>query len=376
MGKRFSFGELNPNISSRTGQTIDPQRFSAQHIQQKLIEQFTEPSGFKTIQGPLRGIVLRIEPPSFVDSMGGYFGLGGTEQERLVRIKVRIPELHPLPDPDVYGPEGPDGIISLYPTFVAIDTTIGTPGVGEIVYVDYKDRENLEDPTYYGPVFVKPILGAINEVKSSVQTKASSLFDSGISAAGSLFGKAADSLSNWMAPPTNTNEMPTAIVPNTTTETPKVSNTQIFSTHPVVGSIRSKFGSRTNPINGKSNTNHNGVDYGCPTGTPVVSIGEGVVESVSFDDRNGNYVVISGIGIHEGYSWSYAHLSKVTVKKTTTNSKKVKEKTKVKTGEKIGLSGATGQVTGPHLHFVIRNTPKDGARVAVDPLPLLPTRAS
>jgi len=138
----------------------------------------------------LRGIVLRIEQASQDNLFGDYSGLDDSVKEPLVKIKVRIPELHPYPEPDIYGPEGDDGTISLYPTFVAINANIPTPAVGEIVYVDYGDRANLEDPKYFGPIFNKPVFGGVNIIKTA--SRLTSLFD-GI----------ANSLSDSLSPPTN-----------------------------------------------------------------------------------------------------------------------------------------------------------------------------
>ena len=137
------------------------------------------PTGFQDMPGPLRGIVLRVEEPSSNNALGQYHGKSDVSKPFLVNIKVRIPEIHPFPEPDVYGPEGDAGIISLYPTFVAINCDLPTPAVGDIVYVDYGDRKNLEDPKYFGTLFNQPIFGGTNILPGGV-AKASSFFDSPI----------------------------------------------------------------------------------------------------------------------------------------------------------------------------------------------------
>lgn len=204
---KFQYGELNPNIVARSGHELDPARFSAYHVQQKVIEDYLLPKGFKTIQGPLRGIVLRDETPSAQNAFGEYRGANNTVKKPLVRIKVRIPELHPFPDPLIYGREGDDSIISLYPTFVAVSEDLSTPADGEIVYVDYGDRENLEDPRYYGRIFNTPIFGGTNQTTDKIEPKVD------------LFDKALGSLKDFLAPPTSKTDEPTTIVPN---ETPKI----------------------------------------------------------------------------------------------------------------------------------------------------------
>lgn len=201
---KFEFGELNPNIVARSGHQLDPARFSAYHVQQKLIEGYLHPTGFKTLQGPLRGIVLRIENPSSISSFGEYLGSTEVVKPPLVRVKVRIPELHPFPEPQVYGKEGDDSIISLYPTFVAVSADIPTPAEGEIVYVDYGDRDNLEDPRFYGSVFNNPVFGGTNQTVETPIKKAS------------LFNKVSNSLGSlkdFLSPPSQ-NKDPIPQVPN------------------------------------------------------------------------------------------------------------------------------------------------------------------
>mgnify|MGYP002135164293 CR=1 FL=1 len=86
---------------------------------------------------------------------------------------------------------------------------------------------------------------------------------------------------------------------------------------------------------------HLGVDYAAPQGTPVRNVGMGVVESAGTMGGYGNAVVIKH---NNGHSTVYAHLSKMLVKRGQS----------VAQGQSIGLVGATGWATGPHLHFEFR----------------------
>jgi len=86
---------------------------------------------------------------------------------------------------------------------------------------------------------------------------------------------------------------------------------------------------------------HLGVDYAAPSGTPVRSIGTGVVESAGNIGGYGNAVVVKH---HNGHSTVYAHLSQILVKRGQS----------VAQGQSIGKVGATGWATGPHLHFEFR----------------------
>lgn len=93
-----------------------------------------------------------------------------------------------------------------------------------------------------------------------------------------------------------------------------------------------------------------GTDYPCATGTKIVAVMDGIVVRANFLSSNGNNIKIQ----HADKSISYyLHLSKF----------KVKKGQKVTQGQLIGLSGNTGNSTGPHLHFSLAN-PKG---VLVDP---------
>lgn len=111
---------------------------------------------------------------------------------------------------------------------------------------------------------------------------------------------------------------------------------------------------------------HNGTDYGAPTGTPVWAAGDGTVIEAGYGAANGNYIFIKH-GNH--IVTRYLHLSK----------KKVKRGDRVRQGQTIGLVGATGLATGPHLHyeFLVNGRHRDPRRVDLpeaEPLPadLLP----
>ncbi|WP_371600339.1 peptidoglycan DD-metalloendopeptidase family protein [Streptomyces sp. NBC_00564] len=101
---------------------------------------------------------------------------------------------------------------------------------------------------------------------------------------------------------------------------------------------------------------HTGVDFVVPTGTTIKSIAAGTVVSAGWGGAYGNQVVIQHA---DGQYSQYAHMSSLSVSAGQT----------VTEGQQIGLSGATGNVTGPHLHFEIRTTPDYGSDV--DPVAYL-----
>ncbi|MFC9126375.1 peptidoglycan DD-metalloendopeptidase family protein [Streptomyces sp. NPDC057099] len=101
---------------------------------------------------------------------------------------------------------------------------------------------------------------------------------------------------------------------------------------------------------------HTGVDFVVPTGTSLKAVGAGTVVSAGWGGAYGNQVVIQ---LEDGKYAQYAHLSQLSVSAGQT----------VTAGQQIGLSGATGNVTGPHLHFEIRTSPDYGSDV--DPVAYL-----
>ncbi len=105
------------------------------------------------------------------------------------------------------------------------------------------------------------------------------------------------------------------------------------------GRLSSGFGKRPRPKRGAS-TNHKGVDWATPTGTAVYASCGGTVARAGWGSGYG-YVVYIDHG--DGCQTRYAHLSKVLVSAGQS----------VRQGDKIALSGNTGNSTGPHLHFEI-----------------------
>lgn len=101
---------------------------------------------------------------------------------------------------------------------------------------------------------------------------------------------------------------------------------------------------------------HTGVDFVAPTGTALKAVGAGTVVSAGWGGAYGNQVVIK---LADGYYAQYAHLSSISVSAGQS----------VSGGQQIGLSGATGNVTGPHLHFEMRTSPSYGSDL--DPLAYL-----
>jgi hypothetical protein len=109
---------------------------------------------------------------------------------------------------------------------------------------------------------------------------------------------------------------------------------------PVPAQATDSFGTRR-MFNGKLASIHKGADFHAAAGTPVHASNDGIVVLARPLYFEGNCVIIDhGLGL---YTLSM-HFSRIDVK----------EGQHVKTGDQIGLSGATGRVTGPHLHWAVR----------------------
>ena len=106
---------------------------------------------------------------------------------------------------------------------------------------------------------------------------------------------------------------------------------------PVAGYTSSGFGYRLHPVEDIVKF-HYGTDYAVNSGTDILSFADGTVTEVNWDNGYGNYIRVSHDG---GWSTLYAHCSQTFVQAGQSITK----------GEKIALAGATGEVTGPHLHF-------------------------
>ncbi len=104
--------------------------------------------------------------------------------------------------------------------------------------------------------------------------------------------------------------------------------------------ISSGFSMRFHPIL-QTWRAHKGTDFAATTGTPARTVGDGVVEFAGVQNGYGNVVFIKH---HNNHETVYAHLSKINVQQGQTISQ----------GQTIGLVGATGWATGPHLHFEFR----------------------
>jgi len=109
---------------------------------------------------------------------------------------------------------------------------------------------------------------------------------------------------------------------------------------PVTGQIVSRFGDRSDPFSGEGGF-HAGVDITARMGTPVYAAADGIVQGAQYSGRYGRLITIDHGG---GVTTLYAHLSQF----------QVVAGEEIRRGQLIGYSGASGRVSGPHLHFEVR----------------------
>lgn len=152
------------------------------------------------------------------------------------------------------------------------------------------------------------------------------------------------------AKPKPTTPAPTPTTPAPKPTTPSTPSASYVS--PVDARVSQVYG---NPNSGYTLGYHTGVDFSAPQGTPVKAVSNGTVVA---SDTSSAYGINVQIRNADGTYSLYAHLSAKSVSVGQT----------VTAGQQIGNVGSTGNSSGPHLHFEIRNKPTFGAGNFLNPL--------
>lgn len=139
------------------------------------------------------------------------------------------------------------------------------------------------------------------------------------------------------------NKAPTKVEPKETVAIKNTGGKNTFSYPVATRKISSPFGNRFHPVL-RRYVMHTGIDLAAKY-IELRSSGSGTVSYAGYMGGYGKIIIIKHAN---GYETRYAHLHKIDVKKGST----------VKAGQRIGQTGATGRVTGPHLHFEVRQNGK------------------
>ena len=167
--KKYAWGDLNPISRPNSADRMNTVTSNWLKSANLLHEKHYESDVFQNT-GPYLGYVLRIEthardPNSFVRTAGEH-----GDQGQRVQIKVRIPEIHaPIPAPQ----DSEDHfVIEMHPTFTATDNNVFEPKIGELVWVDFQNKQTWEGPIFLGSVIQPPLSALMNNNLANSARKA------------------------------------------------------------------------------------------------------------------------------------------------------------------------------------------------------------
>lgn len=159
MTSKLKFGDANPADPTQTPSVLDPNHFSGIDNLKKSALEITQPKLLKKIIGPIKGVVIKVKTTpvgneankapnnSWLSSI-----FGDSSVPDLPIYYVRIPEFHShLPEPDDYA-NCPWSIAIMYPEFISMKEGIEKANPGDLVWVDFVDRENFSEPIFIGKI--------------------------------------------------------------------------------------------------------------------------------------------------------------------------------------------------------------------------------
>jgi len=162
---KIGYGTLNDVEQQDFGRILDPRNTSAFDIlRQVSIDSFRKTS--LSNSGHFKGIVLRVDINPLSNPINSWEQKINPRSRPRLSVKVRIPELHAcLLEPANYGSAAgaSNHIIDMYPTFVAVTDDIANdvPVPGDIVWVDFGNRNNMTEPQYWGIAYSYAQGGAV-----------------------------------------------------------------------------------------------------------------------------------------------------------------------------------------------------------------------
>ena len=173
---KFGFGQLNPVQKQTAGANYDPQTTNSVDVLKQVAADQFKPNSLDNIGG-FRAICLRVELLQQANSPNSWaanvFGNVGENPKPLLAVRARIPEMHSaLPDPlEIVAGAGTinQKSVDMHPVFIAADEGVSgdIPAPGDIINVDFGNRDNMSEGIYYGKVFDNPVTLSIQEGASS-----------------------------------------------------------------------------------------------------------------------------------------------------------------------------------------------------------------
>ena len=179
----YGFGVLNPIEDPNVYDEYDSTTTSGVTVLKNLTEKNYTTNTIKNIDG-YKAVCLRVDLPTESNSAGSWISqffsfLLVTEPQILLSVRARIPEIHAsLPDPFIKCPDGfkvDQKIVDMHPAFIAINSDLSNdvPAPGDIVQVDFANRENMSGPQYKAKILSRPILLSQRDTTKSIMTKTS-----------------------------------------------------------------------------------------------------------------------------------------------------------------------------------------------------------
>ena len=145
------FGELNSAEHSQHAETLEPDNHDGIDLIAANNSNLTKPNVIKKMIGPFKGIVIRgVGDQTMIQSGDSLFSF--VFGKTFAKHRIRIPELHAhIPEPETYD-NVPPTLACLYPEFIADSSDTKNVEPGTLVWCNFLDRENMQEPVYLGPV--------------------------------------------------------------------------------------------------------------------------------------------------------------------------------------------------------------------------------
>lgn len=160
--KKYAYGDLNPfKKPSSSVAKVDTYFSNPLSALQRMYDEIHS-ANLSIGTGPFLAYVLRVEENGGEPNSFAEIGEESMDPTERVQIKARIPEIHaPLPEPKTTNDHI---IIDMHPTFTAINNNISRPEPGDLVWVDFQNKQDWTGPIYLTPVIAPPLAAAGKQI--------------------------------------------------------------------------------------------------------------------------------------------------------------------------------------------------------------------